>query len=299
MNRDLYHIPVLLKETIDALQVRETGVYVDLTFGGGGHTRELLRQGAGRVICFDQDEDARQNLPQDERVIFVQHNFRYLKYFLRYLKEGQVDGILADIGVSSHEFDEGGRGFSYRYDSRLDMRMNQNAQVSAYDILNTYSESELVRMFREYGELSGAKRIAADILKRREKSPIETTGDLVSVVEQRVPSYKKMSFLSQVFQAVRIEVNDELGALKDVLGQMSEVLRPGGRVAVISYHSLEDRIVKRFMKTGNVDGIMRKDLYGNVLSDFKIAVKLQIPDEDEIARNVRARSAKLRVLERL
>lgn len=299
MNRDLYHIPVLLKETIDALQVRETGVYVDLTFGGGGHTRELLRQGAGRVICFDQDEDARQNLPQDERVIFVQHNFRYLKYFLRYLKEGQVDGILADIGVSSHEFDEGGRGFSYRYDSRLDMRMNQNAQVSAYDILNTYSESELVRMFREYGELSGAKRIAADILKRREKSPIETTGDLVGVVEQRVPSYKKMSFLSQVFQAVRIEVNDELGALKDVLGQMSEVLRPGGRVAVISYHSLEDRIVKRFMKTGNVDGIMRKDLYGNVLSDFKIAVKLQIPDEDEIARNVRARSAKLRVLERL
>lgn len=299
MNRDLYHIPVLLKETIDALQVRETGVYVDLTFGGGGHTRELLRQGAGRVICFDQDEDARQNLPQDERVIFVQHNFRYLKYFLRYLKEGQVDGILADIGVSSHEFDEGGRGFSYRYDSRLDMRMNQNAQVSAYDILNTYSESELVRMFREYGELSGAKRIAADILKRREKSPIETTGDLVSVVEQRVPSYKKMSFLSQVFQAVRIEVNDELGALKDVLGQMSEVLRPRGRVAVISYHSLEDRIVKRFMKTGNVDGIMRKDLYGNVLSDFKIAVKLQIPDEDEIARNVRARSAKLRVLERL
>lgn len=299
MNRDLYHIPVLLKETIDALQVRETGVYVDLTFGGGGHTRELLRQGAGRVICFDQDEDARQNLPQDERVIFVQHNFRYLKYFLRYLKEGQVDGILADIGVSSHEFDEGGRGFSYRYDSRLDMRMNQNARVSAYDILNTYSESELVRMFREYGELSGAKRIAADILKRREKSPIETTGDLVSVVEQRVPSYKKMSFLSQVFQAVRIEVNDELGALKDVLGQMSEVLRPGGRVAVISYHSLEDRIVKRFMKTGNVDGIMRKDLYGNVLSDFKIAVKLQIPDEDEIARNVRARSAKLRVLERL
>lgn len=299
MNRDLYHIPVLLKETIDALQVRETGVYVDLTFGGGGHTRELLRQGAGRVICFDQDEDARQNLPQDERVIFVQHNFRYLKYFLRYLKEGQVDGILADIGVSSHEFDEGGRGFSYRYDSRLDMRMNQNAQVSAYDILNTYSESELVRMFREYGELSGAKRIAADILKRREKSPIETTGDLVSVVEQRVPSYKKMSFLSQVFQAVRIEVNDELGALKDVLGQMSEVLRPRGRVAVISYHSLEDRIVKRFMKTGNVDGIMRKDLYGNVLSDFKIAVKLQIPDEDEIVRNVRARSAKLRVLERL
>lgn len=299
MNRDLYHIPVLLKETIDALQVRETGVYVDLTFGGGGHTRELLRQGAGRVICFDQDEDARQNLPQDERVIFVQHNFRYLKYFLRYLKEGQVDGILADIGVSSHEFDEGGRGFSYRYDSRLDMRMNQNAQVSAYDILNTYSESELVRMFREYGELSGAKRIAADILKRREKSPIETTGDLVGVVEQRVPSYKKMSFLSQVFQAVRIEVNDELGALKDVLGQMSEVLRPGGRVAVISYHSLEDRIVKRFMKTGNVDGIMRKDLYGNVLSDFKIAVKLQIPDEDEIVRNVRARSAKLRVLERL
>lgn len=299
MNRDLYHIPVLLKETIDALQVRETGVYVDLTFGGGGHTRELLRQGAGRVICFDQDEDARQNLPQDERVIFVQHNFRYLKYFLRYLKEGQVDGILADIGVSSHEFDEGGRGFSYRYDSRLDMRMNQNARVSAYDILNTYSESELVRMFREYGELSGAKRIAADILKRREKSPIETTGDLVSVVERRVPSYKKMSFLSQVFQAVRIEVNDELGALKDVLGQMSEVLRPRGRVAVISYHSLEDRIVKRFMKTGNVDGIMRKDLYGNVLSDFKIAVKLQIPDEDEIARNVRARSAKLRVLERL
>lgn len=299
MENNAYHVPVLLKESVEALQVNNKGIYVDLTFGGGGHTRELLKQGAGRVICFDQDEDVQNNIPQDKRITFVQHNFRYLKYFLRYLNIEKVDGILADLGVSSHEFDEPDRGFSYRYDSRLDMRMNQDALLTAYDVINTYTESELIRIFREYGELSGSRRLAHDIIEARNKLSIETTGDLVSIVEKKVPKYKKMSFLSQVFQAIRIEVNDELGALKEVLEQVSGILKSNGRLAIISYHSLEDRIVKRFMQSGNTAGKIKKDLYGNLLSDFKTVVKMKTPKDIEIERNIRARSAKLRVVERL
>lgn len=299
MENNAYHVPVLLKESVEALQVNNKGIYVDLTFGGGGHTRELLKQGAGRVICFDQDEDVQNNIPQDKRITFVQHNFRYLKYFLRYLNIEKVDGILADLGVSSHEFDEPDRGFSYRYDSRLDMRMNQDALLTAYDVINTYTENELIRIFREYGELSGSRRLAHDIIEARNKLSIETTGDLVSIVEKKVPKYKKMSFLSQVFQAIRIEVNDELGALKEVLEQVSGILKSNGRLAIISYHSLEDRIVKRFMQSGNTAGKIKKDLYGNLLSDFKTVVKMKTPKDIEIERNIRARSAKLRVVERL
>lgn len=299
MENNAYHVSVLLKESVEALQVNNKGIYVDLTFGGGGHTRELLKQGAGRVICFDQDEDVQNNIPQDKRITFVQHNFRYLKYFLRYLNIEKVDGILADLGVSSHEFDEPDRGFSYRYDSRLDMRMNQDAFLTAYDVINTYAESELIRIFREYGELSGSRRLAHDIIEARNKLSIETTGDLVSIVGKKVPKYKKMSFLSQLFQAIRIEVNDELGSLKEVLEQVSGILKSNGRLAIISYHSLEDRIVKRFMQSGNTDGKIKKDLYGNLLSDFKTVVKMKTPKDIEIEINIRARSAKLRVVERL
>ncbi len=295
---EIYHIPVLLKESMDALQIHSEGVYVDLTFGGGGHTREILRRGAKKVICFDQDVDAKGNLIDDDRVCFVQHNFRYLKYFLRYLNEGKVDGVLADLGVSSHEFDEAGRGFSFRFDADLDMRMNQSGSLTAYEVVNTYEEKELTKILREYGELKNAHQLSRNIVNARINSPIKTTGDLAEIVGQKIPEFKRSSFLAKVFQAIRIEVNDELGALKEVLSQMSEVLKPSGRLVVISYHSLEDRLVKRFMQSGNIDGGVEKDFYGNILSDFKIVGKMQLPTEEEIEQNSRARSAKMRVAER-
>lgn len=296
---EAYHIPVLLEESMNALQIHEGGVYVDLTFGGGGHTREMLRRGASEVICFDQDIDAKRNLFGDGKITFVQHNFRYLKYFLRYLGKDKVDGVLADLGVSSHEFNEAGRGFSFRFDSTLDMRMNQDALLTAYDVVNTYSEQQLAVILREYGELRNARLLAQNIVKARNLNPIRTTGDLAEIVGTKVPEFKRTSFLAKVFQAVRIEVNDELGALREVLSQMSEVLRSGGRLAVISYHSLEDRLVKRFVQTGNVTGKVQKDFYGNILSDFKMVGKMQLPSEQEIEQNSRARSAKLRVAERV
>lgn len=299
MSNDVYHIPVLLKESVDALQVNENGVYVDLTFGGGGHTREILRRGARKVICFDQDEDARQNIEDTDRIVFVQHNFRFMKFFLRYLEEEKVDGVLADLGVSSHEFDEATRGFSYRFDSPLDMRMNQQAKQTAYDIVNTYDERQLAGILKEYGELSNARTIARTIVLEREKNPVSTTFELAEVVASRIPEYKRNAFLSKVFQAIRIEVNDELGALKEVLGQMSEVLKPKGRLAFISYHSLEDRIVKRYIQSGNVEGKIAKDFYGNILSNIKAVGKVQVPTVEEIEQNSRARSAKLRVAERI
>lgn len=294
-----YHIPVLLQESMDALKIHTNGIYVDLTFGGGGHTREILKRGAAEVICFDQDVDAKSNLFDDKRVTFVQHNFRYLKYFLRFLQKNKVDGVLADLGVSSHEFDEAGRGFSFRFDSPLDMRMNQDGTMTAYEVVNTYSEEQLVQILKEYGELKNAKQLARYIVKAREIGAIKTTGELAEVVSVNVPEFKRSSFLAKVFQAIRIEVNDELGALREVLMQLSEVVKPGGRLVVISYHSLEDRLVKRFMQTGNVAGDLEKDFYGNVLKDFKVVGKLQLPSEEEITRNSRARSAKLRVAERV
>ncbi|PVX50936.1 16S rRNA (cytosine1402-N4)-methyltransferase [Balneicella halophila] len=294
-----YHIPVLLEESMDALKIHDRGVYVDLTFGGGGHTREILRRGAAEVICFDQDVDAKSNLVDDERITFVQHNFRYLKYFLRYLQKNQVDGVLADLGVSSHEFDEAGRGFSFRFDSPLDMRMNQDGLLTAYDVVNTYSEQQLATILKEYGELKNAKQLSRIIVSARSSSEIKTTAKLADIVAGKIPEFKRASFLAKVFQAIRIEVNDELGALRDVLMQMPEVIKPGGRLVVISYHSLEDRLVKRFMQTGNVAGDLEKDFYGNVIKDFKTIGKIQSPSEEEIAENSRARSAKLRVAERV
>lgn len=294
-----YHIPVLLEESMEALQIYDKGIYVDLTFGGGGHTREILRRGAGRIVCFDQDIDAKSNLFDDEKITFVQHNFRYLKYFLRYLGVDKLDGVLADLGVSSHEFDEAERGFSFRFDSTLDMRMNQDGILTAYDVVNTYTEQQLTSILREYGELKNAGQLSRNILQARANAAIKTTGELAEVVGQRIPEFKRASFLAKVFQAIRIEVNDELGALREVLSQMSEVLKPGGRLVVISYHSLEDRLVKRFMQTGNVAGKIEKDFHGNLISDFKAVGKMQLPSEEEIAGNSRARSAKLRVAERL
>lgn len=294
-----YHIPVLLEESMEALGIHGEGVYVDLTFGGGGHTCEMLKRGAGQIICFDQDVDAKSNLFDNEKITFVQHNFRYLKYFLRYLGREKVDGVLADLGVSSHEFDEAGRGFSFRFDSILDMRMNQDGLLTAYDVVNTYSEQQLAVILKEYGELRNARQLSRNIVKARGLNPIKTTGDLADVVGVQVPEFKRASFLAKVFQAVRIEVNDELGALREVLSQMSDVLKPGGRLVVISYHSLEDRLVKRFMQAGNVEGKVEKDFYGNRISDFKVIGKMQLPTEEEIVRNSRARSAKLRVAERI
>ncbi len=296
---EVYHVPVLLQESMVALQIRPDGVFVDLTFGGGGHTKEMLRRGASQVVCFDQDVDAESNLVADERLTFVRHNFRYLKYFLRYLGKDKVDGVLADLGVSSHEFDEAERGFSFRFDSQLDMRMNQSAKISAFDVVNAYSEQDLANVLKEYGELKNARQIAKSIVVARSVSEIRTTGDLVEVVAKKIPEFKRASFLAKVFQAIRIEVNDELGALKEVLSQMSEVLKPQGRLVVISYHSLEDRLVKRFMQTGNVQGKVEKDFYGNVLSDFKVVGKMVLPTDEEISLNSRARSAKMRVAERL
>lgn len=294
-----YHIPVLLAESMEALQIHSEGIYVDLTFGGGGHAREMLRRGAKQLVCFDQDVDARNNLFTNEKITFVQHNFRYLQYFLRYLGENKVDGVLADLGVSSHEFDEAERGFSFRFDSALDMRMNQSGILTAYDVVNTYTEQQLLFVLKEYGELKNAKHLSKNIVQARTLSPIKTTADLVEVVARKIPEFKRASFLAKVFQAIRIEVNDELGALREVLAQMPQVLKTGGRLVVISYHSLEDRLVKRFMQTGNVEGNITKDFYGNLLSDFKVIGKMQLPSEEEVAENSRARSAKLRVAERL
>lgn len=299
MSNDVYHIPVLLKESVDALQVNENGVYVDLTFGGGGHTQEILRRGARKVICFDQDVDAKQNVVDTDQIVFVQHNFRFMKFFLRYLGENKVDGVLADLGVSSHEFDEAKRGFSYRFDSPLDMRMNQQAKQSAYDVVNVYDERQLANLLKEYGELPNARSIARDIVLHRSEQPISTTLELAEVAASRIPEYKRNAFLSKVFQAIRIEVNDELGALKEVLVQVGDVLKPRGRMAFISYHSLEDRIVKRYIQSGNVLGKIEKDFYGNVLSNIKAVGKAHIPTLEEIEKNSRARSARLRVAERV
>lgn len=299
MSNDVYHIPVLLKESVDALQVNENGVYVDLTFGGGGHTQEILRRGARKVICFDQDVDAKQNVVDTDQIVFVQHNFRFMKFFLRYLGENKVDGVLADLGVSSHEFDEAKRGFSYRFDSPLDMRMNQQAKQSAYDVVNVYDERQLANLLKEYGELPNARSIARNIVLHRSEQPISTTFELAEVVASRIPEYKRNAFLSKVFQAIRIEVNDELGALKEVLVQVGDVLKPRGRMAFISYHSLEDRIVKRYIQSGNVLGKIEKDFYGNVLSNIKAVGKAHIPTPEEIEKNSRARSARLRVAERV
>lgn len=298
----MYHIPVLLKKSVEGLNVRPDGIYVDATFGGGGHSREILRQlgPQGRLIVFDQDVDAAANKPDDERLIFVPQNFRYMKNYLRLYDAIPVDGILADLGVSSYQFDEGKRGFSIRFDGPLDMRMQQNQSKTAADVVNNYSEEELVRIFKLYGEINNSRCMAASICSQRKIKPFETTFQLIEAVKKCVPPQKSNKLLAMLFQAIRIEVNQELDVLREFLEQASQVLRPGGRLVVISYHSLEDRLVKNFMKTGNFDGKLKKDFFGNNLVDLKMVVnKPIVPDHDEIIENSRARSAKLRIAEKL
>ncbi len=296
----MYHNPVLLHESVEGLNLRDGGIYVDVTFGGGGHSAEILsRLKGGRLIAFDQDEDAATNIPNDERFSFVPHNFKFLKNFLQVLGIGKVDGILADLGVSSHQFDQAERGFSTRFDSNLDMRMDRNNPLTAAEIVHTYSEQELSRIFSVYGELNQAKRMAQAIAEARMVSPIHTTGRLKEVVGRFLLFGKENKTLAQLFQALRIEVNQELEALETMLVQSAQMLAPAGRLVVISYHSLEDRLVKNFMKSGNFTGEAEKDFYGNNLTPFNLINRKPItasPEETE--NNSRARSARLRIAEK-
>ena len=293
-----YHTPVLLQECIDGLDIWPGGIYVDCTFGGGGHSKAILEQlnENGRLIVFDQDEDARRNLPDDERVIFVPQNFRHLQRFLRLHKAAKVDGILADLGVSSHQFDEAARGFSIRFDAALDMRMDQRQSITAADILSNFSEVQLHKMFEQYGEVTNSKTLAKTIVMQRAHAPIRTINEFKTAVHSIVKG-NPQKYFAQVFQALRIEVNDELGALKELLQQTVSVLKPGGRVAVITFHSLEDRIVKNFFRDGTFEDTAIDDVYGHRFENpFKIITKKPITaTEKELKENSRSRSAKLRV----
>ena len=296
----MYHVPVLLEESVSGLNIDPDGVYLDLTFGGGGHSREILKRlKDGCLIGFDQDSDALANVPDDSRFIFVNHNFRYLRNFLRYCGYDEADGILADLGVSSHEFDEAGRGFSFRFDAELDMRMNQRSRLKATDILNTYSEENLIRIFRNYGEVDNVRRLVDLIVNARTGKMITRSEEFLQVIAPCVPKQKEKKYLAQVYQALRIEVNGELESLEDMLKEAERALRPGGRLVVITYHSLEDRIVKNFLKSGNFEGKVEKDFYGHVKRNFELVNrKVIVPSEEEIERNPRARSAKLRIAEK-
>lgn len=293
-----YHVPVLLKESVDALEIVPSGIYADLTFGGGGHSREILsRLGEkGLLFGFDQDLDAIANIPDDNRFIFIRNNFRFLRGCLRASGVEQVDGILADLGVSSHHFDTQERGFSFRYDAELDMRMNREARLSAREVINQYDTDALKRIFKEYGELDNAGRVVKAIDIYRSGKEIITIADLKEAVERCIPRGDESKFLAKLFQAIRIEVNHEMDALKMMLEQALKVLRPGGRLVVITYHSLEDRLVKNFMRNGNFEGKSESDFFGNVSSPFEVVTrKAIIPSEREIGENSRSRSAKLRV----
>lgn len=295
-----YHIPVLLSQSINGLCIDSSGMYVDVTYGGGGHSRKIIEKiSAGKLIVFDQDADAFENVIDDERLIFVQHNFRFLKNFLDYYEIDSVDGILADLGVSSHDFDSAERGFSFRFDAKLDMRMNQTGGLDAAKIINHYDELQLIKIFRTYGELKNARKVASVIVEKRMQQPINTTGELCNILQPLVPVNVRSKFLAKVFQALRIEVNDELMVLKQLLIDAYSVLKPGGRLVVISYHSLEDRLVKNFVQKGNFEGDVEKDFYGNVKAKFKAIGKVIVPAADEIDQNPRARSAKMRIAEKL
>ena len=296
-----YHIPALLKPSVDGLDIRPDGTYVDVTMGGGGHTREILsRLGPdGRLLGFDQDEDAERNIPDDPRFTFVRSNFRYLHNFLRYHGIRHIDGLLADLGVSSHHFDDSQRGFSFRFDGALDMRMNKRAGQTAADVVNTYDEERLANVFYLYGELKNSRKLATAISRARAQAPIATIGQFLDIVKPLFGREREKKELARVFQALRIEVNHEMEALREMLLAAAGALRPGGRLAVITYHSLEDRLVKNLMKTGNVEGKVEKDFYGNVQTPFRLVNnKVITPDEDEVARNPRSRSAKLRIAEK-
>lgn len=294
-----YHQPVLLHQSIDGLNIHKDGIYVDVTFGGGGHSREILSrlEGKAHLYSFDQDADAEQNIVDNPRFTFIRSNFRYLKNFLRYYGEEEgIDGLLADLGVSSHHFDDAERGFSFRFDVPLDMRMNQRACQTAADVINTYSEQALADIFYYYGELKNSRQIAAAILKERNNHRIETTGELQTMVQPFFGRDREKKELAKVFQALRIEVNHEMDALKEMLTAAAQLLKPGGRLVVITYHSLEDRMVKNIMKTGNTEGDETKDFFGNISSPFKLITRKPIiPDDNEQAKNPRSRSAKLRV----
>ena len=296
-----YHIPVLLTQSVDGLITRPEGTYVDVTFGGGGHSREILRRLSpdGRLLSFDQDEDAERNIVDDQRFTFVRSNFRYLRNFLRYHQVEEVDGILADLGVSSHHFDDSERGFSFRFDGALDMRMNKRAGMTAADIVNTYDEERLANVFYLFGELKNSRKLAAALAKARASQPITTIGQFLDVVKPLFGREREKKELAKVFQALRIEVNHEMDALKEMLAAATQALRPGGRLVVITYHSLEDRLVKNLMKTGNVEGKEDKDFFGRVNTPFRLVNnKVIVPDQDEVERNPRSRSAKLRIAEK-
>ena len=296
-----YHNPVLLKETVDGLNIHEDGIYVDVTFGGGGHSKEILKRLGpnGKLLAFDQDQDALENSVDDDRFTLINENFRYLKRFLRFHGVKQVDGILADFGVSSHQFDEAERGFSIRFDAALDMRMNQNDKLSAFHVVNEYEENQLRNVLYNYGELKQAPAMARTIVSARKSAPIETSAQLQEVLKRFLPPRRENKVLAQIFQAIRIEVNQEIEVLKEFLEQTPEVLKTGGRLSVISYHSLEDRLVKRFMRNGLFEGEPERDLYGNFEVPFKKIGNMIVPTNEEIALNNRARSAKLRIAEKL
>lgn len=300
-NNTTYHIPVMLHECLEGLNIHPDGVYVDVTFGGGGHSKAIYEKLSpkGKLIVFDQDPDAKNNAWEADNFIFVPANFSFLKNYLRLYGIDHVDGILADLGVSSHQFDEGNRGFSIRSNDKLDMRMNQNGELDAKKVVNEYTEDELIKILRKYGEVDYPGKIAGTICRARLKQKIKTTGDLMDVLGPVAPKFKEHKFFAQVFQAIRMEVNQEIDVLEKFLLQTTEVLKPQGRLVVMSYHSLEDRLVKNFMKRGNLDGSIEKDFFGNVLKPFdEITRKPISPKEAEIEQNTRARSAKLRIAAR-
>ncbi|SHI78150.1 16S rRNA (cytosine(1402)-N(4))-methyltransferase RsmH [Aquimarina spongiae] len=301
MEQTEYHNPVLLKETVDGLDIKPEGIYVDVTFGGGGHSKEILKRLGenGKLFAFDQDPDALENDIKDERFTLINENFRFIKRFLRFYGVRKVDGILGDFGVSSHQFDVAERGFSTRFEGDLDMRMNQKKEVSAYHVINEYEEVDLRRVFLQYGELRNAPKLARVIVGARSSEKIKTSSMLKEVLKPLLPRHKENKILAQIYQAIRIEVNEEIEVLKEFLEQTAELLDEGGRISLISYHSLEDRLVKRFIRNGMFEGEPEKDLYGNVSVPFKKVGGLIIPSEEEIKENNRARSAKLRIAERI
>lgn len=297
-----YHVPVLLSASVDGLHIQPDGTYVDVTFGGGGHSRAILERlgDAGRLLGFDQDLDAMANVPDDPRFTFVRSNFRYLRNWLRYHDIEQVDGILADLGVSSHHFDDAQRGFSFRFDAPLDMRMNVRSKQTAADIVNQYDEEALGRLFTLYGELRNGRRLAAAIVRKRQEKPVETVENLISIARPILGKEREKKEMAKVFQALRIEVNREMDALHELLDAAVNVLRPGGRLVILTYHSLEDRMVKNYMRAGNADGHIEQDFFGNRLSPLRpVNNRVIIPDNDEQSINPRSRSAKLRIAERV
>lgn len=300
-NTDVYHIPVLLNESIEGMNLKANGIYADMTFGGGGHSKEILRRMGEdcHLYSFDQDEDAEKNIVNDKRFTFVRSNFRYLRNFMRYYGVEQLDGILADLGVSSHHFDDSERGFSFRFDGKLDMRMNKRAGMTAADIVNTYDEEKLADVFYIYGELKNSRKLAATIAKARQQKQITTIGEFLDIIKPLFGREREKKELAKVFQALRIEVNHEMEALKEMLYEATDLLKPGGRLVVITYHSLEDRMVKNLIKAGNIEGKVEQDFYGNMQSPFRaVNNKVIVPTDEEVNQNPRSRSAKLRIAEK-